>query len=297
MLLVNVGIDPLPQHSQANVHMASEQVDALGFSGLRENLVLSIDQVVLNSWNELIVSRFSGDNALLQCLSDLLNDCSAHSDEVQIHVGCFCQNRAASIVKRVEQVVTQAFANSQQNRESRYVLQVEQQLHVLEWRAGRAGYMSFIDTAELLEYLSHEQAYYVRWRIDEYALRGHILKFILPVGRADAVQVFYRVYGAQAQIYVLDERNGFWQHTQDFIDEQTLLMPLQRFLSSLLYRQTTTESFIEQQAYATPLQVNYHRIYLTAKTVRSALNAASSLSMSASILFMPCKSSTKKTVI
>lgn len=261
VLLVNVGIDPLPQHSQANVHMASEQIDALGFSGLRENLVLSIDQVVLNSWNELIVSRFSGDNALLQCLSSVLNDCSAHSDDVQVHVGCFCQNRAVSIVKRVEQVVTQAFANIQQNHESRYVLQIEQQLHVLEWRAGRAGFMSFADVAELQEYLSHEQAQYVRWRVDEFALQGHVLKFILPVGRMDAVQVFYRVHGAQAHIYVLDERNGFWQHTQDFIDQQTLLMPLQRFLSSLLYRQTTTESFDEQQAYSTALQVNYHRIY------------------------------------
>ena len=261
VLLVNVGLDPLPQHSQANVHMASDQVDALGFSGLRENLVLSIDQVVLNSWNELIVSRFSGDNALLQCLSDLLNDCSAYSDNVQIHVGCFCQNRAASIVKRVEQVTTQAFANSQQDRDSRYLLQIEQQLHVLEWRAGRAGYMSFADTSELLEYLSHEQAQYVRWRVDEYALQGHVLKFILPVGRVDAVQVFYRVHGAQAQIYVLDERNGFWQHTQDFIDQQTLLMPLQRFLSSLLYRQTTIESIDQQQACTAPLSVNYHRIY------------------------------------
>lgn len=261
VLLVNVGIDPLPQHSQANVHMLSEQVDALGFSGLRENLVLSIDQVVLNSWNELIVSRFSGDNALLQCLSGLLNDCSAHSDDVQIHVACFCQNRAASIVKRVEQVVTQAFANIQQNQDSRYLLQIEQQLHVLEWRAGRAGYMSFADADGLLEYLSQEQAQYVRWRVDEYALQGHVLKFILPVGRVDAIQVFYRVQGAQAHIYVLDERNGFWQHTQDFIDQQTLLMPLQRFLNSLLYRQATTESFVEQQPYMATLAVNYHRIY------------------------------------
>ncbi len=30
-LIVNLGVDPLPKHSQANVHMASEQVDALGF--------------------------------------------------------------------------------------------------------------------------------------------------------------------------------------------------------------------------------------------------------------------------
>lgn len=261
VLLVNVGVDPLPQHSQANIHMASDQVDALSFSGLRENLVLSIDQVMLNSWNELIVSRFSGDNALLQCLSQLLNDCAGQQAAPQVHIACFCQNRAASIVKRVEQVVSQVFSNIQLGCDSRYLLQIEQQLHVLDWRAGRAGFISFADAAELVEYLSQEQAQYMRWRVDEYALLGHVLKFILPVGRADAVQVFYRVNGPQALIYVLDERNGLWQHTQPFIDEHRLLMPLQRFLSSLQYRHAVTETFANDPLASQPLSINYHRIY------------------------------------
>ncbi len=261
VLLVNVGVDPLPKHSQANVHMASEQVDALGFSGLRENLVLSIDQVTLNSWNELLVSRYTGSSALLQCLTTLLNECAGYALMPQIQVNCFCRNRAASIVQRVEQVVAQVFSSAYLASDSRYLLQIEQQYHVLEWRAGRAGHMSFTDAAELIEYLSQEQAQYIRWRVDEFALQGHALKFILPVGRVDALQVFYRVHGQQAQLYVLDERNGLWQHSQPFIDEQTLLMPLQRFLSSLLYRQTITESFAGSQAAVTPLSINYHRIY------------------------------------
>lgn len=261
LLLVNVGVDPLPKHSQANVHMASQQVDALGFSGLRENLVLSIDQITLNSWNELLVSRFTGSNALLQCLTGLLNDSAGQTCLPQIQVNCFCRNRAASIVQRVEQVIAQVFSSTYLANDSRYLLQIEQQYHVLEWRAGRAGYMSFVDVAELTEYLSQEQAQFIRWRVDEYALQGHALKFILPVGRADAVQVFYRVHGQHAQMYVLDERNGFWQHQQPFVDEQRLLMPLQRFLSSLLYRQTITESFPELHAAVAPLSINYHRIY------------------------------------
>ena len=261
LLLVNVGVDPLPKHSQANVHMASQQVDALGFSGLRENLVISIDQVTLNSWNELLVSRYTGSSALLQCLTTLLNESSGQVTMPQIQVNCFCRNRAASIVQRVEQVVAQVFSSAYLATDSRYLLQIEQQYHVLEWRAGRAGHMSFTDAADLTEYLSQEQAQFIRWRIDEYALQGHVLKFILPVGRVDALQVFYRVHAEQAQLYVLDEHNGLWQHSQPFVDEQTLLMPLQRFLTSLLYRQTITESFAPSAATVAPLTVNYHRIY------------------------------------
>lgn len=261
LLLVNVGVDPLPKHSQANVHMTSESTDALSFSGLGENLVLSIDQVVLNSWNELIVSRFSGEHALLECLSELRTSCAEHSANAQIHVGSFCKNQAATIAKRVEQVVTQVFAHTQHSSDARYLLQIQQQLHVLEWRAGRAGYMSFANQAQLLDYLSQEQTEYIRWRVDQYALPGQALKFILPVGRADTVQVFYRVDGSQAHLYILDERNGFWQHSQPFVSEQALLQPLQSFLDSLLYRHNIAESFIAVQSAMTPLNVNYHRIY------------------------------------
>ena len=260
LLIVNLGVDPLPKHSQANVHMASEQVDALGFSGLRENLVLSIDQITLNSWNELLVSRYTGDSALLQCLAALLNESAGQTVMRHIQVSCFCRNRAASIVQRVEQVITQVFSNAYLASDSRYLLQIEQQYHVLEWRAKRAGHMTFTDVAELTEYLSQEQAQYIRWRVDEYALQGHVLKFILPVGRSDALQVFYRVHDQHAHLYVLDERNGLWQHRQPFVSEQALLMPLQRFLNSLLYRHNVTESFVEPQAETVSLNVNYHRI-------------------------------------
>lgn len=261
LLLVNVGVDPLPQHSQANTHLVSDYTDALNYSEQGDNLILSIDQVVLNSWNELVVSRFSGEHALLECLSELRTSCAQYSANAQIHVGSFCKNQATLIAKRVEQVVTQVFAHTQDSSDARYLLQIQQQLHVLEWRAGRAAYMSFANQAQLVEYLSQEQAEYIRWRVDQYALQGQALKFILPVGRADTVQVFYRVVLGRAYLYILDERNGLWLHNQPFISEAALLQPLHSFLDSLLYRHNIAESFIAVQSAMTPLSVNYHRIY------------------------------------
>ena len=35
--------------------MTSERTDALGYSG-RENLILTLDQITLNSWNELLAT-------------------------------------------------------------------------------------------------------------------------------------------------------------------------------------------------------------------------------------------------
>ena len=68
------------------------------------------------------------------------------------------------------------------------------------------------------------------------ALDDHDLALLLPMGRPDCIQVFYRVNEAQADLYVLDEFNALWQQRLPWHDEQSLLVPLQRFLQSIQYR-------------------------------------------------------------
>jgi adenylate cyclase class 1 len=48
--------------------------------------------------------------------------------------------------------------------------------------------------------------------------------------------VFYRINEHQADLYVLDEFNALWQQRLPYHDEQSLLVPLQRFLQSIQYR-------------------------------------------------------------
>ena len=73
MLLINVGVDPLKHHRDLNILMTTERTDSLSYAGVRDNLVLTLDQVTLNSWNEVMVSRYDGPHALLDCLRDYLN--------------------------------------------------------------------------------------------------------------------------------------------------------------------------------------------------------------------------------
>jgi adenylate cyclase class 1 len=56
------------------------------------------------------------------------------------------------------------------------------------------------------------------------------------MGLPDCVQVFYRINDGVAELYVLDEFNALWQQRLPFHDEQSLLVPLQRFLQSIIYR-------------------------------------------------------------
>ena len=236
LLLINVGLDPLKSHSQLNVHLTTGRTDSLGYSGVRDNLVQTLDQVSLNSWNELMVSRYDGPNALLDCLRDYLNALPPSGRRPNLRVRCFCRNRAQAIAQRVEELFHDTLDKLTRSPGSRYLLQVQQHYHVLQLQAGQVSHAGLADLAALIKHLGEEQPGYSPLHLDRFALEDEDLALILPQGRPQCIQVFYRIDGARATLSVLDEHNALWCQQLPFRDEQSLLTPLQRFLQSLLYR-------------------------------------------------------------
>ncbi len=246
LLLINVGVDPLKHHRDLNILMTTERTDSLSYAGVRDNLVLTLDQVTLNSWNEVMVSRYDGPHALLDCLRDYLNQLP--SDRLpRLRVRCFCHNRAQFIAQRVEEIfdTAQNLLLGQSNH--RYLLQVQQHYHVMELMPGQATHVSLATQDALIAYLSEELASYSPLHLDTMALEDHDLALLLPMGTADCVQVFYRVNEDFAELYVLDEFNALWQQRLPFHDEQSLLAPLQRFLQSIIYRRDALSPLDTQQ--------------------------------------------------
>ena len=261
MLLINVGVDPLRQFSQMNLHMTSERTDALGYSGVRENLILTLDQVTLNSWNELLVTRYDGPHALLDCLRDFLNNLPTNGRLPNLRVRCFCRNRATAIAERVEELFRETLASFSGTQTNRYLLQIRQHYHVLELKPGQVSHTGLHNLPALVDYLGEELPGYSDLHVDRSALEGDDLALILPVGQPHCIQVFYRLNegNALAEVSVLDEHNALWRQHIPFRDEQSLLTPLHRFLQSLLYRRNTLlplDNLPDHQ----PLDVLYYQI-------------------------------------
>jgi adenylate cyclase class 1 len=236
LILVNVGIDPLKHHRDLNILMTTERTDSLSYAGVRENLVLTLDQVTLNSWNEVLVSRFDGPHALLDCLRDYLNNLPTGPQQPKLRVRCFCHNRAQFIARRVEEVLDTAQNLLLSKLNHRYLIQVQQHYHVLELVPGQVNHVALATLPALFDYLAEERVSYSPLHLDPMALEDHDLALILPMGQPDCVQVFYRINEHQADLYVLDEFNALWQQRLPYHDEQSLLVPLQRFLQSIQYR-------------------------------------------------------------
>lgn len=258
LLLINVGVDPLKHHRDLNILMTTERTDSLSYAGVRENLVLTLDQVTLNSWNEVMVSRYDGPHALLDCLRDYLNQLP-RNQLPRLRVRCFCHNRAQFIAQRVEEIFDTAQNLQLSQLNHRYLIQVQQHYHVMELAPGQANHVSLPNQQALVEYLSEELASYSPLQLDPMALEDHDLAALLPMGLPECVQVFYRINEGSAELYVLDEFNALWQQRLPFHDEQSLLAPLQRFLQSIIYRRDALSPLDPQQP-SGALQVLYYQL-------------------------------------
>ena len=258
LLLINVGVDPLKHHRDLNILMTTERTDSLSYAGVRENLVLTLDQVTLNSWNEVMVSRYDGPHALLDCLRDYLNQLP-RNQLPRLRVRCFCHNRAQFIAKRVEEIFDTAQNLQLSQLNHRYLIQVQQHYHVMELAPGQANHVSLPNQQALVEYLSEELASYSPLHLDPMALEDHDLAALLPMGLPECVQVFYRINEGFAELYVLDEFNALWQQRLPFHDEQSLLAPLQRFLQSIIYRRDALSPLDPQQP-SGALQALYYQL-------------------------------------
>jgi adenylate cyclase class 1 len=259
LLLVNVGVDPLKHHKDLNILMTTERTDSLSYAGVKENLVLTFDQVTLNSWNEVLVNRFDGPHALLDCMAELLNSFAPNRPAPVVRVRCFCHNRAPAIAQRVEDLINTAQLLLKRGLNYRYLIQVEQHYHVLEIIPGRVNHVPLNSVPALMDYLSEELPAYSPLHLDPHALDDSDLSLIIPRGQPECIQVFYRTSEALADLYVLDEYNAVWHQRLPFYDESSLLLPLQRFLSSLMYRRGTTLP-LENPLDPPSLETLYYRV-------------------------------------
>lgn len=259
LLLINVGIDPLRQHSQNNIHMTSGRTDSLGYSGVRENLVQTIDQISLSSWHEMLVNRYDGPEALLDCICELLNSLPQGAELPDIQVRCFCRNRAPAISSRVETLLNDLLQLYHQQSAHRYLIQIGQQLHLIDLTWGQVSHTALTNIAALEQHLGQEQSHCNLIKIDPHTLEDNDLRLILKQAQADCIQVFYRIFGDQAEISVLDERNALWRQRLPYRDVPTLLAPLQRFFQSMLYRLNTQLSLDGSATYLLP-EVRYYEL-------------------------------------
>ena len=241
-VFINVGIDPLHQHTREGRHLTTARTDALNFSGLAENLALTFDQTILTSWKEVLTFRYMGVDGLLSCISEYLQWAppgGGVSPSVPA-VLCFSSNRGAAISKRIRELfgdILACYYGDGEAHASRYILAVEQTFYALFLENSILRYSKLGGHDALMRYLSESQAVFSPVVIDRYAFDDAFLPLIFKLNRPGVIQVVYRVDGKLADVYVVDERGSLFNQRMVFYDRSALIEHLRMFFGAVITRQ------------------------------------------------------------
>lgn len=236
--LVNLGVEPQAQLLKKGMQKLSSQRDALGFSGLKENLVLSADLVIRNSWGEVTVRRFTRDaliNALLYCLRLL----PTGNPQLlpSLSVDCFSLGQGASIAQRLAELwreIINCYYTSARPQSARYIVEMGDEYLLLQFLHHQPHISRFKTYEKLLEKLAQPQADFSPLVADSYALRDKPLGAICPLLSARGVYVFYLVKGALAELTLVDEKGSLFHCLSPYFNQQTFLRPLLGFVRASL---------------------------------------------------------------
>lgn len=242
-LFVNVGVDPMAQMRSQGIELISDQTDSFGYSAYKDNLVCNIEQVTINSWGEVSTRRYDGEYALIRCLRDYMQSQPPGSNAAlpQLDIRCYCPTRPAAIALRVTEVfrdIAACYYSGTRPPSSRYILNIGGEFYVMQFQDKRLNVERAGSIDTLLDQLGKVQRQYSPIVLDRNCLQNSTLSAITQCALPDCIQVFYRRNSDQADVYVLDEMGSLHKFTTAFINERTLLAPLDQFIQSMLYRQT-----------------------------------------------------------
>lgn len=241
LIIINTGVEPQVELFKKGMHMLSSQSDALGYSGLRENLIINADIIHVNSWGEVVCRHFS-ENALANCLLyyfRLFSPDKAHQLP-ELSIRCFNSSHGTNIAQRLTELwrdLISCFYSGTQARASRYVLEMGDEYLLLQFVQQLPQIQRFKTYEKLLERLGQPQSDYSPIVIDRHGLRQKPLRLMCATVKRRAIYLFYSIEGNQARITIIDERGSLFRITSPYYSQQTLLRPLVNFIQTAVQRQ------------------------------------------------------------
>ncbi|MFT7372291.1 MAG: adenylate cyclase class 1 [Oleiphilaceae bacterium] len=271
VLFINVGVDPMATMSERGMHRLSNRNDSLDYSTERSNLVKTIDQITLNSWNEITTHRYEMGETLMQNLQSYLQVCleqlaTPGASECRFTVHCFCPHRAQAISDRVRKLFTDtksAFFVNGKVRQARYIIDVEDKIYVLQRIDEQFRYIAFESKKSLFVYLSQNVRHYSPIIIDAFALQKSLsLRAALTHSRYQCIQVFYSRIKTDIDVIILDEHGSLLCFSMPCSNEEVFQSSISQFINAVIEKRQLNES-IEGKA----LTLSYSLYTMTQKNI------------------------------
>ncbi len=239
-LFVNTGSDPLEHLSKEGKQLTSDRSDALSFGSAHTSLINHLQQLIVTSWGETLITHHDQTSGLAESICRYLS-LTLHNnpDQPAPEVAAFGHSsiRAAAIAKRVETLfndICASFGPYGKGLDSRYLFQADDDYYLIQKE--RDGFSSFsVDSYdELMQTLGQPQTRFCPLVIDGQALQDTPLPLIMQENMEGLIQIYYHSFKHQISLYIVDEQGALFHQEIPGGDEKHLMLQQKRFFSDLL---------------------------------------------------------------
>lgn len=231
-LFINAGLDPMRSLTRKGLQKLSDRDDPLGFSAIKQNLVVSLDLLTINSWGEWRIQRFYGNESLVDCVQFLLKALPLAKQHgwPQLQCHCYCATQAGATGLRVEQILASLTQHVLDQPKVDYLLEIGKRHYI--WRSNRSEVelLKSNNPEQLLEHLAQPRDHFVQYSLDANALVFSPLRAIFNNPKPGSWQIYYWHKDGLYFWYLVDEKGVLLHRQQQANADSEVLIPIIRFL-------------------------------------------------------------------
>ncbi len=196
-----------------------------------------IDHLHVTTWGEILVTHHEGSiPALLDTVCRHF-DLAGPGNVTALHALGLANAQTATLANRVVDLAAAAgdcFAR--EGTDCRYIMRLDDQLYLLEWREETCSWREIGDTGQLVDQLGDAPRGFRPVRMDPRALPDSPLPVLLELNRPGEIQIFYRIVTQGIDLWVLDDDGALFEQHLPRAREANFLEHQSRFYDSLLAR-------------------------------------------------------------
>lgn len=238
---LNVGYESGYSETSKTMHMGSDIEDPFNYGALRKNLLSSIDLVLKTNWNEVFSFRFTGNNAVLEAIRQLLTwHTSKGAVFPEFKVYCY-SNSYKRILEEHVPVTLNKLLNTFLQAENKggadnYILEIDGDPVLVHCASQKVSYSTHTSSASLYNALSSPSNQFSSARFDENVRGLDLLKQLYELNRKDVIQLLARKKRNEVEVFILDEHGSLFYKVEQVEAVDALVNHYALFLDSIKQR-------------------------------------------------------------
>jgi adenylate cyclase, class 1 len=240
-VFINVGHTPNASTRDNIKHISSTRDNVLSYGAQHNNLTYSFDLLINTTWEELLIFRFDGPDALIQCICEYLHwvPLGEVSGPPKIKAFSYSSSYGPAITKRIEEViqnVVSLFYGKNHQDNLRYFIQIEDSYYVLFNEDNHLCYKYIGSSVHLLRSLSKPNSKFSPVTFEPETHSNKLIQELFKANTNDKIQLFYSINDVMADIYIIDENGSLFIQTIPFHDSNALINHFNLFFEATINR-------------------------------------------------------------